>query len=98
MKPLHQQAQELAPCALEALSDVLTNPMSKDSDRIRAAEAILDRGYGKPSQAVISIPATKQQAALLASMSDADLVAIMESKPLKRIQSTITVGVDPLLM
>jgi len=72
--------------------------MSKDSDRIRAAEAILDRGYGKPSQAVISIPATKQQAALLASMSDADLVAIMESKPLKRIQSTITVGVDPLLM
>ncbi len=57
----------------------------EDRDRIRAAEAILDRGYGKPSQAIIQVPASKRQAAILASMSDDQLVAIIEKKELPRL-------------
>ena len=34
------------------LRRILTNECAKDSDRIRCAEIILDRGYGKPVQAV----------------------------------------------
>ena len=34
------------------LTRILTDETAKDSDRIRCAEIILDRGYGKPVQAV----------------------------------------------
>ena len=38
--------------AKRVLIEIANNPKAKDSDRIRAAEVILDRGYGKPVQAV----------------------------------------------
>ena len=38
--------------ACDALCKILKDPAAKDSDKIRAAEIILDRGYGKPTQAV----------------------------------------------
>lgn len=40
------------PKALDILVGIMNDPVSKDNDRIRAAEIILDRGYGKPAQAV----------------------------------------------
>ena len=43
----------------------------EDRDRIRAAESILDRGYGKAAQAIIAVPASRRQAALLASLDAA---------------------------
>lgn len=41
-----------APRALEVLVDILNDDDAAARDRIRAAEIILDRGYGKPVQAV----------------------------------------------
>lgn len=41
-----------APKALEYLIKVLENPLSQDSDRIKAATVIIDRAYGKPAQSV----------------------------------------------
>lgn len=41
-----------APRALEVLLDILNDDEAAARDRIRAAEIILDRGYGKPAQAV----------------------------------------------
>jgi len=87
------RARELASKAIETLEDVMENAI-KDSDRIKAAETILDRGYGKAAQAVISIPADKQNAALLANLSDEQLVAIIEQKKLPSLapsQPLITV-------
>lgn len=40
------------PRALDVLVAVMTDPEARTADRIRAAEIILDRGYGKPRQAV----------------------------------------------
>jgi len=38
--------------ALDVLLAVMMDPEARTADRIRAAEIILDRGYGKPAQAV----------------------------------------------
>ena len=49
---LKEAFRAACPDALEVLKRILTNEGAKDSDRIRCAEIILDRGYGKPVQAV----------------------------------------------
>lgn len=82
------------PRALDILADTMESAV-EDRDRIRAAEALLDRGYGKASQAIIAVPASRRQAQLLASMSDDALVAVIENKQLPRIgasQKMITVN------
>ena len=38
--------------ALETLLAVMRDKKARNADRIRAAEIILDRGYGKPKQAL----------------------------------------------
>jgi hypothetical protein len=83
-KGVDELARDHGPRAVELLADVMETAV-EDRDRIRAAEAILDRGYGKPSQAIIAIPANRRQAALLAGMSDEQLVAVIEQKQLPRL-------------
>jgi hypothetical protein len=38
--------------AIKTLSDIMNNPKAPAAARISAASALLDRGYGKPSQTV----------------------------------------------
>jgi hypothetical protein len=90
-------AREHGPRAIELLADTMESAV-EDRDRIRAAEALLDRGYGKASQAIIAVPASRRQAQLLASMSDDALVAVIEQKQLPRIapaQPMVTIGAKP---
>jgi hypothetical protein len=47
---LKRAFQSLAPEALKTLADVMAN--GKDSDRVKASEVILDRGYGKATQQI----------------------------------------------
>jgi hypothetical protein len=49
---LKEAFREAAPDALEVLKKIMLNDRARDADRIKAAEIILDRGYGKPVQAV----------------------------------------------
>lgn len=83
-KGVDELARDHGPRAVEVLADMMETAM-EPRDVIRAAEAILDRGYGKPSQAIIAIPANRRQAALLAGMSDEQLVAVIEQKQLPRL-------------
>jgi hypothetical protein len=90
-------ARSHAPRAIELLAGIMEDAM-EDKDQIRAAEAILDRGYGKPSQAIIAIPATRRQALAAAAFNDEQLVAIIERKQLPRIgapQPLVTIGAKP---
>lgn len=48
-KDLRSMAREHATKALDALVDAVVNA-DKHSDRIQAANALLDRGFGKPGQ------------------------------------------------
>lgn len=83
---MDEMAREHAARAIETLADVM-NGGDEDRDRIRAAEALLDRGYGKAAQAIIQVPASKKQEAILASLTDEQLVAIIESKQLPRLSA-----------
>lgn len=49
---LKEAFRAAAPDALDVLVRILKDEEAKHSDRIRCAEIILDRGYGKPVQAV----------------------------------------------
>lgn len=49
---LKEAFQRASPRALEVLVKIVNDDEAKDADRIRAAEVIFDRGYGKPRQAV----------------------------------------------
>lgn len=49
---LKEAFKKASPKALKVLKSIMADPEAKDADRIRAAEAILDRGYGKPPVAV----------------------------------------------
>ena len=110
-KGIDELAREHAPRAIELLANVMETAV-EDRDVIRAAESLLDRGYGKPAQAIIQVPANRRQAALLAAMSDDSLVAVIEQKELPRLtrnpaSATITpanprglytsVEIDPIL-
>jgi len=48
---LKEAFKAAAPKALQTLMDILDNG-DKNADRLRAAEVLLDRGYGKPVQAI----------------------------------------------
>jgi hypothetical protein len=86
-KGVDELARAHGPRAIDILADTMESAV-EDRDRIRAAEAILDRGYGRPSQAIIAIPANRRQAALLAGMTDEQLVSIIEQKQLPRLASS----------
>lgn len=64
--------------ALKVIHDVMADPKLKAADRLRAAEMMLDRGYGKPTAAVIQVPAGRALSARLAAMSDDALLALMQ--------------------
>ena len=72
--------------------------MSEDKDKLRAAEQILDRGHGKPLSATISLPASKQQQAMLAALSDDELMARINGVELPKLtQDEFEAAGDPLL-
>jgi hypothetical protein len=88
-KATNTSIQDLAATHAERAVDVLVEIMDSDlvepKDRIRAAESLLNRGHGLPTQAIIvSNPASKMRS-IAAAKSDAELVAVIEAKPLPRM-------------
>jgi predicted transcriptional regulator len=45
-------AQYMAPKAMKTLFDIMTSMKSKETSRVEAAKAVLDRAYGKPLQQI----------------------------------------------
>lgn len=81
---VEQRARQLAHAALDALARVIDpEHCAKDADVIKAADAILDRGHGKPTQAVISVPARVASRAALAALSTTELLAAIGEARLK---------------
>lgn len=70
--------------AIEVALSILRDPAAKDADRIRVAEFLADRGYGKSAQAVIAIPANQRIAQQLFGMSNADLLEILDEGAARR--------------
>lgn len=47
-----QVAREYAPAALQALGEIVVDPMAPHSARVQAANSLLDRAFGKPMSAM----------------------------------------------
>lgn len=94
-------AREHTTEAIGAIVDVMRGWDSKPGEVLAAAQALLDRGHGKPTQAIIAIPAEAKAADQLASMSDADLLAaigaarIARQRALPALETTHTIIDNP---
>jgi hypothetical protein len=66
---------------VDVIHEIAVDPMEKASDRLRAANMILDRGYGTPTQSVIQIPMERQRRIEEAKFTDAQLEHIIRSSP-----------------
>lgn len=100
MKPADALARQHTEKAIDTIVSVMDDPFAENKDRIRAAETILDRGHGKPSQAIIAIPGNRQMAALLAGKTDDELMQILNQATLPRlapIDAQFEEVQDPLL-
>lgn len=78
-----QQADRLARAhtseAIGLLVQVVRSSGAKDSDRIAAAKELLDRGHGRSTQAVVSLPAKGATAQRLAALTSEKLLERIEA-------------------
>ena len=58
-RALAEKAKDHADDALETLVKIMKDEKESGSVRVNAANAILDRGYGKPFQANVEVPLDK---------------------------------------
>jgi hypothetical protein len=80
MGKVQDKARALGERAIDVLSEIMDDWSEEAQHRIRAAESILDRGYGKAAQAVIAIPMERQRQAALAQMSDDELTQVINAE------------------
>ena len=74
-------AREFTPQAIDTLAEICSNKKASPSARVSAASAILDRGWGKPTQSIesVTVATTLQEyldrvAAQWAAEGDADFI------------------------
>jgi hypothetical protein len=85
MKTADSLARQHTEQAIETLVEVMADPFAENRERLTAANSLLDRGHGKPNQAIIAIPGNRQVAALLATKSDDELMALLQAHQLPRL-------------
>lgn len=79
------QARDHTEEAIDVLHEIMVDPSHEAKDRLRAAEALLERGHGKAVSAVISVPLERRQKAEMAAMTDEELMAAIRDTPLPRL-------------
>jgi hypothetical protein len=82
-----QLAQRHTDAAIEVVREVMTDPFAENRDRLAAAKLMLERGHGTSGPAVIQLPMDRRAAAMIAAMSDDELMAIVRAAPLPRLRN-----------
>jgi hypothetical protein len=72
---VQELARQQSPHAIETLAEIMSDEKAPPAARVAAANALLDRGYGKPTQPV-SKTLTKVDPS---TMSDEELAAIVRN-------------------
>ena len=67
---LKEMCRALTPQAIEIAKRIMLDDEAKHSDRLRAVEIILDRGYGKPAQAIELPPDSVPQVVIVGNVPD----------------------------
>jgi hypothetical protein len=101
MSRIDKLAQGHGEEAIKTIHEIMSDPFAENKDRLAAAREMLDRGHGKPNQAVIMVPLDRQRRQAAALYSDAELGEIIEGEIVKREESEQlalpTPEQDPLL-
>lgn len=103
-KPADSLARQHTERAISTIVEVMDDPFAENKDRLNAANSILDRGHGKPLTATIALPSNTAHRALLAAMSDEELMARISqtelprlNKPIEAEFTEVDAQADPLL-
>ena len=67
---IKEMCRALTPQAIEVAKRIMLDEGAKHSDRLRAVEIILDRGYGKPAQAIELPPDSIPQVVIVGNVPD----------------------------
>ena len=86
-----QRARDLGPLAIERLGEILRDPKSKDGAVIRAAELLLERGYGKAPAFHTNDPAEFRDVLEMTDAEISDRLAAIRRPALEH-------GIDPLTL
>jgi hypothetical protein len=76
LKDIQELAREKSPEALETLADIMANQKAPAAARVAAANALLDRGYGRPLQSLSQTMTINKRAE---EMTDDELATIAAS-------------------
>jgi class 3 adenylate cyclase len=71
--------------AIDTIVEVMNDPFAENKDRLKAADSILDRGHGKPLTATIALPSNTAHRAMLAALSDEELMERIQGASLPRL-------------
>lgn len=82
--------------AIGRIVDVMRDEESKPGEVLSAAQALLDRGHGKPTQAIIAIPVAPRAQDQLAQMSDAELLMAIGAARIARQRALPALEMQPL--
>jgi HEAT repeat protein len=88
-------AREHTERAIKTIANVMNDWCAEDRDRIAAANALLDRGHGKPVNSIIQVPANRQMQRQLAALSDEEIEAQIMAAPLPRLALQVYTDVEP---
>lgn len=80
MSRVNKNARALGERAIEVLAEIMNDWSEEAQHRIRAAESILDRGFGKAAQAVIAVPMDRQAREAAAQLTDDELTEIINGE------------------
>lgn len=93
-------ARDYTDDVIETFVDVMRDPLAEHRDRLRAAENLVDRGFGKPITP-LAVQHSGKLSHQLADMTDEELYARMRADPLPRLAAPVMDAVveelDPLL-
>lgn len=66
---------------IDVIHEIASDPTEKAGDRLRAANMMLDRGHGTPTQSIIQIPAERQRRIEDSKYTTAQLERIVMASP-----------------
>jgi hypothetical protein len=97
---IDKKARDRGEAAIDVIDEIMSDPFAENKDRLAAAREMLDRGHGKPQQAVIMVPLDRQRRQAAALYTDAELDDIIDVEITSRRdeeQTLLTHEIDPLL-
>lgn len=85
-KTLAEMARAYTERAMNTLVSIMEDPFAEDKDKIKAADSVLDRGHGKPTQAVIALPPAQMVRDAASRLSREELERIIRDAPLPQLR------------